>query len=111
MAGAPLPEGGRYEQLCFFAQQAAEKALKAALVHLGADFPYTHNLQLLVDLLPAKVPLAPEHEQVAGLTFYAVAGRYPRAMSPVSAGEHAEALALAAAVVRWAELLVEAAPN
>lgn len=81
MAGAPPPEGGRYEQLCFFAQQAAEKALKAVFVRKGTDVPYTHNLQLLMDLLPPDAPLVPEHEQVAGLTFYAVAGRYPQAMS------------------------------
>ena len=30
IASAPLPEGAFYEDLCFHAQQAAEKALKAA---------------------------------------------------------------------------------
>lgn len=29
---------------CFPAQQAAEKALKGVLVHLGVDFPKSHNV-------------------------------------------------------------------
>jgi HEPN domain-containing protein len=37
---------------CMLAQQAAEKALKAALIVLDIDPPRTHNLQLLADLLP-----------------------------------------------------------
>ena len=34
------------------AQQSAEKAVKAGLVLLDVDPPRTHNLELLVDLLP-----------------------------------------------------------
>jgi len=37
---------------CFHAQQAAEKAVKAMLVHLGIDFPKSHRLDLLAGLLP-----------------------------------------------------------
>ncbi|WP_305046465.1 HEPN domain-containing protein [Geoalkalibacter sp.] len=33
------------------AQQAAEKLLKALLADFGVDFPRTHNLRLLMDLL------------------------------------------------------------
>ncbi len=36
---------------CFHAQQAAEKSLKAMLVAQGIDFPRTHALEVLVDLL------------------------------------------------------------
>lgn len=32
LASAPLPPGAFYEDLCFHAQQAAEKAIKAASV-------------------------------------------------------------------------------
>jgi hypothetical protein len=32
------------EDLCFDAQQAAEKAIKAVLLHLGVGFPYVHDL-------------------------------------------------------------------
>ena len=37
---------------CALAQQAAEKALKAALVLEGIDFPFRHDLDALRNLLP-----------------------------------------------------------
>ncbi|MCY4615587.1 MAG: HEPN domain-containing protein [Chloroflexi bacterium] len=40
---------------CFHSQQAAEKALKAALVLEGIEFPYVHDLTRLRNLLPRGV--------------------------------------------------------
>ena len=37
-----------WETLCFHAQQAAEKSIKAVLVHRRTPFPYTHDLSDLV---------------------------------------------------------------
>lgn len=39
-------------EVCWLAQQAADKALKAALVFSGVDFPRTHDLDLLCERLP-----------------------------------------------------------
>jgi len=39
------------EIIGFHCQQAAEKLLKALLSEAGVDFPRTHNLRLLMDLL------------------------------------------------------------
>lgn len=39
------------EDLCFDAQQAAEKALKAVLVQRGIRFPYVHDLAALLTLI------------------------------------------------------------
>ena len=39
------------EDLCFDAQQAAEKALKALLLHRGVRFPYVHDLAEHIGLL------------------------------------------------------------
>lgn len=39
-------------QVCRLAQQAAEKAIKAALVRLQLESPRTHDLDLLLNLLP-----------------------------------------------------------
>lgn len=36
--------------VCFHAQQAVEKALKAALAARGVDFPFTHDLAGLIEL-------------------------------------------------------------
>jgi HEPN domain-containing protein len=35
LARAPLPQGGYLDDLCYHAQQAAEKALKAVHIHQG----------------------------------------------------------------------------
>jgi HEPN domain-containing protein len=48
IAKAPLPEGAFYEDLCFHAQQAAEKAPKAVYLHHGWTFRYTHDLDELM---------------------------------------------------------------
>lgn len=47
---APVP-GGFLEDLCFDAQQCAEKAIKAVFVHRGETFPYIHDLKRLIGLL------------------------------------------------------------
>ncbi len=39
-------------QVCFLSQQAAEKALKAVLVLANVDFPRSHDLDYLRDLVP-----------------------------------------------------------
>ena len=39
------------DTLGFHAQQAAEKLLKAVLASRGVDYPKTHNLRVLIELL------------------------------------------------------------
>ncbi|MDO8585931.1 MAG: HEPN domain-containing protein [Armatimonadota bacterium] len=102
MARGPLPEYGMYETLCYHAQQAVEKSLKAILVAAGVDFPYTHNLQKLLDLLPADIPRSPEVDDSARLSAYAVTTRYPGEEEPLTEEDYREAVRLAEAVVRWA---------
>ena len=41
-----------YEHLCFHAQQAAEKAVKAVLVHHGIRVPRSHDMAYLLTMLP-----------------------------------------------------------
>jgi len=102
LARAPLPEGAFYEQLCFHAQQAVEKSLKALLVRSNIDFPFTHDLQLLVDLLPAGIPTTPALVVAARLTPFSVGGRYPGEEEPVSEEEYREVLGCAEEIVTWA---------
>ena len=63
--------------VCWLSQQAAEKALKAALVLEEIDFPYTHDLNVLRNLLPDSWILRPDHSELADLTEWAVEARYP----------------------------------
>ena len=48
LACAPRPDGVLYEDLCYHAQQAAEKALKAIYRYREREFSYTHDIGELV---------------------------------------------------------------
>jgi HEPN domain-containing protein len=64
-------------ECCWLAQQAAEKALKAALVFLGIDFPRTHNLADLRRLLPSASSQQRNERDLAQLSRWGVEARYP----------------------------------
>jgi HEPN domain-containing protein len=49
---------------CFHARQTAEKALKALLVLLGIDFPRTHVLERIADLLPPDLAASFDREAI-----------------------------------------------
>jgi HEPN domain-containing protein len=96
-----------YDDLCFDAQQAAEKAIKAVLVHRSVDFPKTHDIGRLLTLAAASgVPAADEFQAAAALTPFAAAGRYPTSWGDVDEDEYRDALRLAERVVLWAESVV-----
>ena len=95
------------EDLCFHAQQAAEKALKAVLVFRSVPFLRTHNIRTLLDLLPEDLNLPEEAKEAPILTDYAVLTRYPVGLEPVTEEEYREAVRIAEAVVQWAEKMVK----
>jgi HEPN domain-containing protein len=104
--GANLP-GVYLEDLCFDAQQAAEKAIKAIFIHLQVNFPYTHDLAWLLTLVERAGQIIPEQVKLAViLSDYAVEARYPGLAEPVSDEEYREAILLATEVVEWAESIV-----
>ena len=99
----PIP-GTYLEDLCFDAQQAAEKAVKAIMIARDIEFPYVHDLGNLLSLLEQTGESIPEVVRTAvSLTTYATTTRYPNLGSPVTEREYREAIAVAEAVVRWAE--------
>jgi len=103
LASVPLPPRGLYEQLCFHAQQAVEKSLKAILVGRSIDFPQTHSIQRLIDLLPSDIARPSNLFLSARLTEYAVTARYPGDDEPVDEEEYREALRIATAILAWAK--------
>lgn len=104
LAKAPLPSEGFYEDLCFHAQQAAEKALKAVYRQHGWPFRYVHSLEeLLTGLRQRGLVVPSDLDESVTLTEYAFATRYPGTGEPVSREEYEHAVELAEAVVAWAE--------
>ena len=92
------------EDLCFDAQQAAEKAIKALMIARNIEFPYVHDLVRLLGLLAGGGCTVPEGVwRAKELTRYAIVTRYPGAGDPVSEQEYTDAVEVAEGVVRWAE--------
>ena len=98
------------EDACFDAQQAVEKALKALLVLRGVEVPRTHAISELITMLAElKFDMPAEVHEASALTDYAVAARYPGPSEPVLIEDYEKAVAIAAAVVSWANGIVTAA--
>ena len=91
-----------HEHLSFHAQQAAEKALKAVLVHHRIRFPRTHDLAYLMNLLPSGVSIPPALIELPLLTKYAVQQRYPGDVPPATLKHRRQAVLLAQNAVAWA---------
>lgn len=103
LAKSRIPEA-YLEDLCFEAQQAAEKAIKAVMIRRNIEFPYVHDLARLLSLLEEEGEEIPEVVRKAEeLTRYALVTRYPGIARSISEQEYAEAVAIAEAVVRWTE--------
>ena len=93
------------EDLCYQAQQAAEKALKAVFLKQGQPFPFTHDLdRLVLELEEMGLEITEEVDRVGLLTRYALETRYPYPSEPVDAEEHREAIRLAGFILAWAAL-------
>jgi len=104
LARQPLPEGAFYEDLCFHAQQAAEKAIKAVYQHHGWLFKYTHDLEELLTGLKQKGLVVPQKiDDSIILTSFAWESRYPGLSEPVTEKEYNKAIEHSEAVVTWAE--------
>ena len=103
LAQAKARDPGVYlEDLCFNAQQAAEKALKALLLHRRVRFPFVHDIgELLRHLEESGQIVSEEIWEAEQLTDYAVETRYPGSFEPVTEEEYQEVLALAARCVAW----------
>ena len=60
---------------CFHCQQSVEKCLRAALTRRGVEFPLSHELGNLLDLLPPDISLGIDHASIEALTTFAVNSR------------------------------------
>ncbi len=104
-------DNGFHAQACFFAAQAAEKALKGAIVELGQEPPHSHVLDRLLAVLIAQgldgEPLMAL--PLRALTRMTVTSRYPLDDTPPAElfdrADADQAITTAEAVLRWVEQL------
>ena len=107
-AQATLATGKALDTVCFHAQQAAEKSLKALLAFHGVVYPWRHDMDELLDLIkPYNVFEEHFAERISALTPYAVITRYTR-FNP-SVEEAAQELAVAIQAMASIKSLVDQA--
>lgn len=103
--------GAYLEDLCFQAQQAAEKAIKAVMIRCNIEFPYVHDIARLLSLLEKRGERIPEMVTKAEeLTPYALVTRYPGTVGPVGEQDYMDAVKNAEVVIRWAEECISGLP-
>jgi HEPN domain-containing protein len=90
----------------FHAQQTVEKALKAVLETRGVDYPYTHDLARLFQLLDDSGGAPGDRDDALALNPWAAEFRYGDVV--VGSLDRDNALAVATAILAWAEHAVAA---
>ena len=97
-----------FEDLCYDAQQAVEKALKSVCIIHEIVFPKTHDIAYLIELLEkGNVEVPGELQNAKILTGYAVETRYPGDYEPVNEDDYLNAMQLAEKVLKWVEKKME----
>lgn len=98
-----------WEDLCFNAQQASEKAIKAIFIAHGRKFLYTHDLGKLLNQLATELKMTIPSGVAAStaLSDYALSARYPGLSEPATREDHRDAVEIAEAVMSWAENLIQ----
>jgi len=92
-----MPGSRSYRLIAFHAQQCAEKYLKAYLVYLDIDFPYTHDIRKLLKLCGNAIWIE-KIQNAEELTPFAVTTRYPMLDEKVTENEAVDAVNLASMV-------------
>jgi len=85
------------------AQQAAEKALKAVLVFLQVDYPFSHDLDASRNRIPSGWPVKDEHPNLQVLSGWSYRARYPGDWIPPTREDARAAIAQARAILQSVE--------
>jgi HEPN domain-containing protein len=92
-----------YEDLCYQAQQAAEKAIKGILVYYNVEPQFTHNIGVLLEELGAYENISDEIKETIKLTKYAVQTRYPGEYDDITKEDYNESIMIAEKCIKWVE--------
>jgi HEPN domain-containing protein len=106
-ADATLSRKQALDTVCFHAQQAVEKSLKAVLALHNVEYPWRHDLGELLQLAQPLAPhIQPFSDEIFRMTPYAVAVRYDDEFEP-SLSEAAHAFEIAARIYELVVSIVE----
>ena len=96
------------EQVCFHAQQACEKALKAVLLSKGLEFPLVQDLEALLEIAQeGGIRLPRDVREIGALSPYAVEARYPGYYEDdITQAQVDEAIRLAERTMIWASTML-----
>jgi HEPN domain-containing protein len=104
LSKSPLDKDIVYEDLCFNAQQAVEKALKGLLLVFKVPLIKTHNLFRLCEKLSEYVNISEDmFERIEILSKYSSEIRYPGEWAFVSKEEYLKCVKIAEECVEWVE--------
>jgi HEPN domain-containing protein len=92
-----------YEDLCFQAQQAVEKGLKALLIFYGVEPKKTHNLYVLLQELERQTKISDEIKQAIMLNNFAVQTRYPGDYVKIEKKEYEQIIVITEKCLKWIE--------
>ena len=92
-----------YEDLCFQAQQAVEKALKGFLIFYKIEPEKTHNLVTLIKELSKYTDVPEEINETAILNDYAIQTRYPGDYTPINEDEYNNAIMITEKCIKWVD--------
>jgi len=98
------------DTVCYHAQQCVEKYLKAFLVAAEIPFPKTHDIEILVSLMPKGIGTGLTVEQQRRLTEYAIMTRYPGSYEVILLSEAKQVVKFAQRVQRKMRKLLERKP-
>ena len=100
-----------YEDLCYQAQQAVEKAIKGMLIYYKVEPQFTHNIGILLEELGAYVKITDEIKETIKLTKYAVQTRYPGEYDDTTKEDYEESLEIAKRCLEWVQSKIKENEN
>ena len=106
LSRAAVSDDVYFEDLCYQAQQAVEKALKGLLIYFGVEPEFTHNIGVLLNEVEKHTEIPDGIKEAIKLTNYAVQTRYPGAYEDITKAEHEEAVKIAKDCLDWVTAIV-----
>lgn len=97
---------GRLENICYLAQQCAEKCLKATLCYFGKMVFHTHDLDALVSHLPENLS-PPRSHQIGALTEFSMIRRYEEGYEILTIDDIRMAIDIAQEILDWAKSICQ----